>query len=444
MGQREVEVARPERGLGAAGGQLAAGAPAPTAAANSSPAPGIAGPHGLVGAAAMNTSAARAAGHPGAEETAGGGEDLAAAVELDLGERSAHLEPRRGRGALRRSRPRPAGRQHPSDGEAAARPALLRRARRPRRCRRRRSRRDRAGDEHLGSRGAPRARRDEQFADPSGQPVDGVAELLDQTAAARRTGRVRAPPRRVGTDLLESTRRAYRSTSPGWPAGLRQDPVDDASGGRGARSSSARAARACTPLRSSAPRTERRPPCASAAPSADMPPDGATAGGRRRARGLARRPAPRSRARSAGSSRWTSSRSSATRASGRRVGGQLPQHRVPGRVPCVGERVEQHALAGASRDRRRRPAAARARVTSRSNRRATGDPARRRRRRRSVGSGHDPPVTSSWPLRLPTRRFGRTDASERAGGGDFGRVQEQDSPRSPAGTAEYRNRTRRA
>ena len=65
-----------------------AGAPAPTAAANSAPAPGIDRPATASSAPPRRTrSAARAAGHTGAEQTAGGGEDPAAAVELALGQR---------------------------------------------------------------------------------------------------------------------------------------------------------------------------------------------------------------------------------------------------------------------------------------------------------------------------------------------------------------------
>ncbi|MFC7661152.1 hypothetical protein ACFQV8_38715 [Pseudonocardia benzenivorans] len=201
LGEREIEVAGPHRGLGAAGGQPQRGAPAATAAAYSRPATGSPA-RAASSAPATNTSAARAPVAPVSSNPR-------AAVRTDpprsssISARVRRISSLRAPGTRCRIAVATIG-ERAVRGEVASRAGLL----------------DelvdlvdaatgRVGEpeqrhEHLGvARGAQRER-DEQLADPLLHAVDGVAELLDELL--RRPGRQAAGPLEpgaVGADLVE-------------------------------------------------------------------------------------------------------------------------------------------------------------------------------------------------------------------------------------------------
>jgi hypothetical protein len=131
------------------------------------------------------------------EEPTSGGEDVAPAVQLDLGQRPAHLHVRRLR-RMRQHRRRDQRHRHAVGGQQAGRTrgfhelVELRRAVTVRQAEER--------DEDLGLQGRTERAGQEEPADPRSETVHGVAELCEQ---ARRRPARRAEPGAVRTSLLD-------------------------------------------------------------------------------------------------------------------------------------------------------------------------------------------------------------------------------------------------
>ena len=299
------------------------------------------------------------ADRPGAEQAPGRGEDVAAAVELQLRQRASHLHPGRGRRPLQHRR-RDQRDRRAVGGEQAFRAGRLHQlvegggvggdvgAQQ--------------GHEQVGlQRGAQRPG-PQELAHPGGKAVDGVAQLGQE--AAGRAGRVptasgsgRGPPAR-------SSEVSRRSTSAGSPPVWASTRSTTASEGRAAlfAEQQCRPWPARPPDRAARGRPEPGPP-RSAAPSADMP------SGRGQGRWATTSTPPgaaasaASRASSAGASRCASSTSNATSGPGS-VSGQLAQHGEPARGAGSPPARPAARSCRCPRDRRRRrgPAARAARA----------------------------------------------------------------------------------
>ena len=288
LGEGEVEIAGAERGLGAPGRQLDGGGACGDGRRVQLVGAGKAGAQGLV---ARRREDARhpSAGDPGAEEAAGGGEDVAAALELALGQRPAHLEPGRGRCALqhggRDERDRRALRGEQALGARGFDELVERggvggdvRAQH--------------GDEEVGlERGAERPDAQE-VAHAVREAVDGVAQLgqqaagragRDPSANASGRGRPARSGRRASGRRARGGRRSGSSTRSTTASDGRGSPVAEhvRHPGLHARCGRARRGRAA-PAAPPAPRRART-----------CRPGGATGGGRPRARRPRPRPASR-------------------------------------------------------------------------------------------------------------------------------------------------------